>query len=432
MKTVTQLQQELQDLLRVTARQAGRASGFIQRERKLSGESFVASLVWGWLANPEATLSTLSQSAAFNGVAISPQGLAKRMTARAADCLRQVLEASLLLVAEGNEASSRTFLEQFKGVYLLDSTELPLPLAWVADWPGGGNQHQARAGMKLQTLWDYVQGGLQVGLYPARGSDVRLPVPALPPGALRISDCGYFKATTFQTLDEAGCFYLTRVPGKVCVYDDQGTAWPLADFLAQHARPDFDGWVTLTAHGLRCRLLACRVPPAVIFQRRARARQDAKRKGHAVSPTTLALAEWTVLITNVPLARLSFDQALLLLRLRWQIELLFKLWKQQAQLETSRSAQPERILCELYAKLLGLILQHALLLVTAWNLPQRSLVKLAQALRPVIYLFVFALWQEVTLFQVVALRLQALLLTACRLDTRKAQPSHFQELLSLS
>ncbi len=79
MMTLAQLQQDLQELLRVTARQAGRESGFIQRQRKLTGESFVASLVWGWLANPDATLAELSQSAALCGVEISPQGLAQRM-----------------------------------------------------------------------------------------------------------------------------------------------------------------------------------------------------------------------------------------------------------------------------------------------------------------------------------------------------------------
>src|SRR3954466_5449005 len=84
MLTLAQLQESLQELLRGTARQAGRESGFIQRERKLNGESFVSGLVWVWMANPEATLSELSQSTALCGANISPQGLAQRMTAPAA------------------------------------------------------------------------------------------------------------------------------------------------------------------------------------------------------------------------------------------------------------------------------------------------------------------------------------------------------------
>jgi hypothetical protein len=123
MLTVAQRQEELQALFRVTARQAGRDSQFIQRQRKLSGKTFGSSLVWGWMSNPDASLSELSQSAARCGVEISPQGLAQRLNAEAAECLRRVLEASLLLVAQGSPGS-KTFLSRFEEVYLLDSTEV--------------------------------------------------------------------------------------------------------------------------------------------------------------------------------------------------------------------------------------------------------------------------------------------------------------------
>lgn len=39
------------------------------------------------------------------------------------------------------------------------------------------------------------------------------------------------------------------------------------------------------------------------------------------------------------------------------------------------------MLCELYAKLIGLLLQHWLMLLFAWHDEQRSLVKLAQVVR---------------------------------------------------
>jgi len=98
----------------------------------------------------------------------------------------------------------------------------------------------------------------------------------------------------------------------------------------------------------------------------------ARRKRDPLSQEALALAHWTIVVTNLPPHRLSFDQAFMLLRLRWQIELLFKLWKQHAHLETSRSQQPNRIMCELYAKLLGLVIQHALLLATCWDVPNST------------------------------------------------------------
>ena len=76
----------------------GRESGFIQRLRKLSGSGFVQTLVFGWLGNPEATLEELAQTAAAPGIDISAQGLDKRFTPQAADCMHEVLEAAVATV----------------------------------------------------------------------------------------------------------------------------------------------------------------------------------------------------------------------------------------------------------------------------------------------------------------------------------------------
>src|SRR2546421_11803206 len=63
------------------------------------------------------------------------------------------------------------------------------------------------------------------------------------------------------------------------------------------------------------------------------------------------------------------------------MELLYKLWKQHGQVDEWRTANPWRALCELYAKLIGVVLQHWLIVLFAWQDAQRSLVKLAQVVR---------------------------------------------------
>ena len=79
MTTIPQLSQILQNLLIEDANRIGRESGFIQRQRKLSGASFAQSLIFGWQANPQASLEELCQSANVCGVEISPQGLQERL-----------------------------------------------------------------------------------------------------------------------------------------------------------------------------------------------------------------------------------------------------------------------------------------------------------------------------------------------------------------
>ncbi len=61
-------------------------------------------------------------------------------------------------------------------------------------------------------------------------------------------------------------------------------------------------------------------------------------------------------MTNVPAAWLSPEQVALIYRVRWQIELVFKLWKSQAKMKLIGHWRIERVLCQFYARLLGVIL----------------------------------------------------------------------------
>lgn len=60
------------------------------------------------------------------------------------------------------------------------------------------------------------------------------------------------------------------------------------------------------------------------------------------------------------------------------IERLFKLWKSHGQVDAWRSANPIRILCEVDAKLIGVVIHHWILVASNWADPERSLFKAAQ------------------------------------------------------
>ena len=134
--TIHQLSQLLQTLLIEDARQLGRESGFVQRERKLNGASFAQSLIFGWPANPHASLDELCQSAHVGGVTISPQGLQARLNSPEANAfLHPLLLRALSYVVEANGARP-DLLAQFNGVYLQDSSQIELPVLLANQWPG--------------------------------------------------------------------------------------------------------------------------------------------------------------------------------------------------------------------------------------------------------------------------------------------------------
>jgi hypothetical protein len=233
--------------------------------------------------------------------------------------------------------------------------------------------------------WDYNSGQLsqlvlQDGCAQDHAAAVQnAPVPA---GALRLADLGYFSLPVLAQLSSAGVYWLSRPQATTRVWLSDGRCVDLVALL--HAQPVAQVELTVLLgkeQRLPCRLLAVRVSQEVADRRRQALHKQARDKGQAVSPARLALADWTILVTNVPAPLLTLPEALVVMACRWQIELLFKLWKSHGQLTHSRSQNPWRILTEIYAKLLAMVVQHWLFLVGHWSCFDRSLVKAAQTVR---------------------------------------------------
>lgn len=370
------------------AADAAHDSGFVRRQSKLTGDVFVRTLTFGWLHNPEATLEELAQVAADLGVSISPQGIEQRFSPRSAAYLEQVLAAAVTQVL-ASDAVAVPLLQRFAGgVCLMDSSTLVVPAALAPCWPGcGGTTATAGpAAIKLHVRLNLLDGSLRGPfLHPGRAADAACDaqLEPLPRGALRIGDLAYFDLQTFADLTAGGVYWLSRFKAGTRLYDEHGRAGSLAELLARQTGDQVDIRVELGARArLPCRLLAQRVPAEVADQRRERLRSKQRRKGrryHQADPW--ALAEWTVYVTNVPAALLSPAEALVLARCRWQVELLWKLWKSHGRIDESRSGKPWRVLTEIYAKLLGMVVQHWILLATCWSRPERSLTKASATIR---------------------------------------------------
>lgn len=132
---------------------------------------------------------------------------------------------------------------------------------------------------------------------------------------------------------------------------------------------------------LACRLMAVRCPEAVRQKRLRKLGERARKKGRPVSDRQRELCGWTVLITDLAAEELTFDEAWVLYRARWQVELLFKLWKGRGGLSRSRGRRGDRVLCEVLAKLLAVLVQHWLLLTAGPWLDGRPAARKAGRLR---------------------------------------------------
>lgn len=438
MASIPQVAKVLRTVLTRVANRAARATRFVQRRSKLSGAKFVQTLVFGWLANPEATYEELAQTAATLGVKITAQGLEQRFTEAAAQGVERVLQAAVQQVITAAPVAI-PLLQRFTAVYVDDRTQVQLPAVLAEVWGGSGGGAQATdqtAALKLQVRLDLKRGGLTGPFLQAgRASDRTSPTqhaPA-PAGSLRLADLGYFALEVLQMITQQQAYWLTRLMAGTQVYDAHGQALDLAADLPAQGTAVVDWPVRLGVHHrLPARLIAVRVPQEVANQRRRELHADARRRGQAVSRARLRLADWTLFCPNVPPELLSGPEVLVVARVRWQIELVFKLWKSSGHLAHSRSDKPWRVLCEVYAKLLGLLIQHWVMVTSLWRYPDRSAWKAAQTLRKHALHLASAFVQGVHALGEALKVVQRTLAAGCRLNKRQKVPCTFQLLLAVT
>jgi len=430
MNSVAYLSEELFHLLEERADSVAKETGCVRRTRKFSGASFLQTLVFGWQQHPDASLEQLASVAELHDVEVTDTAVQKRFTPKAAQFLHRVLEEACSLVVQAAQDVPIALLRRFSVVILEDSSSIALPDDLAENWQGcGGNQEHTKASVKLHVRWELKRGRLWgPALTDGRASDRRSPFTEeeIVRGSLEIRDLGYFQLDHLEARRAAGGYSLTRWQAGTALLTNDGKKLSLADVLPPRVGQLKELRVRVgVRHWLPMRLLMLRVPKEVGDQRREDLLRDAQRRGQTVSEETLRLADWTILLTDVPTKRLCFEEALVLLRERWQMEVLYKLWKSDGRIDEWRTSNPWRILCEVYAKLIGMLLQHWLIVLFAWHDPQRSLVKLAKVVRDTAWLLMDALAGHGTICSAVRL-IGRRMRSGCQMNRRKKHPNSAQ------
>jgi hypothetical protein len=433
MSSIAQIETALRQLLIEDAERLAREMGVVQRHRNLSGADLASILVFGWMQEAALTLDGFSQLAQVRQVCISAPGLSKRFGPAMADWLLELLQRATRLHLRA-QTVNLPLLRRFTAVVIEDSSQVPLPDDLKEVWKGcGGRGKVSEAQVKLHVRWDLCSGQLDGPvLSDGRVPDTRSPLreDPLPAGSLYLGDLGYFDLMWLKAMSrrthEGKRYFLTRLKHGVKLYTHKGHELLLRGILPHQLGHVVQYGVQVGSQArVVARLLIVKVPKDVADQRREELRQEAKDQGREVSAEQLYLADWTVLITNVPTRLLSMHEVFALLRVRWQIEWLFKRWKAVGQIDEWRGKDPWRILCEVYAKLIGLLIHHWVLLVGCWQDPYRSLYKAGQVVRAEARRLFAALSGEGSVEQVLRSMVRQMK-SGCRLNTRKKHPSTAQ------
>jgi len=432
MATITQVAETFQKVFGEQIEVLARQSGFIKRKVTVTGSGFVQALVMAFQAKRSASYSEISQSASSLGMPMSAQGMEQRLNESSSQFMKLVLEFAVKEKVNGITQSAFPLLEKFNGVHLRDSSTISLPATLKEIWQGSGNSNGESAALKIQVSWEYSHGALD-GIFLQDGycQDKTSPYQTmtLPAGALHIGDLGYFSLEKLAEDSAKGVFWITRWKFKTTLWDKSEHLLDLLDFLSVQTQNQLDLPVQVGGkQQLACRLLASRVPQEVADQRRQRIKDTYRKKGRQPSEKLLQLAEWTIVLTNISPALLSLKEALRLLKVRWQIEILFKLWKEYLSIDEWNSKNPWRILTEIYAKLLTALLFHWTTLFDFWNYPDRSLFKAVKVFQKYITTILFNL-NNIEVLGSTLQRLSACYTKSCRIGKHPNFACTYQMLL---
>jgi hypothetical protein len=376
---------ELQRLFEVVSEEAAAESGVIQRKREFTAHSLAQVFVLGHLQYPNASPEQLARVAAQCGAAVTSQAVDQRYTPRLVMFLEAIFRKAITFRIS-REQSLASILDRFSKVVVLDSTSITLPDSMRERFPGcGGTYGRGLSAMKLQTELDLRGGALAIEIEVGRSPDgaTSRQQARHDKGALRITDLGYFNIGVFAEIAKVDEYFLSRLQFGTILMELDGKQFEPLHWLSNQPGPFVDQRVLIgKEHRFECRLIAWRVPKEQANRRRHTFRQESLRKyGKAPSAERLAMCDWTILVTNVPVEMLAPKEAVVLYRARWQVELMFKRWKSQDLVAVLSGATDARQMARIWARLIAAVVRHWLLVGVAWGDPTKSLAKICEAIR---------------------------------------------------
>ena len=335
-------------------------SGFKKRESKITPKMFLDNLMHNASSDMNKSLNSLSidLKQSYN-VDISKQGLNERYAQEASLYLKSVLRqfcfTNDIPINEG-------WLGHFNRVRVKDSTKFVLPEEYANVMPGfGGVSSKSATGIQYE--YDLKTGSvLDLNITPANrtdSKDARDTQDNIQPNDLVIRDLGYYSLDVISKFMEVGAFIISKLNTNTFVYEKENDKYKVIEFgrlytwMKKHKLQQLDKPVYIGSEArIPMRLIIDIVPDEVLAKRMQKLNKYNKRMGHTTSEEYTNRARFNLTITNIPHAAIPTQAIMALYHVRWQIELVFKIWKSTFGIHRIGKMKYYRWLCILYTKLI--------------------------------------------------------------------------------
>lgn len=356
---------------------------FMKRESKLTPEIFLSLCLFGSEDLCRASLLQLSSRLrAKEDITISPQALDKRFNKEAVEFLKTIFREMLNKQNKILRDGEILLRSHFKAIKVVDSTSLQLPEHLKSTYRGSGGS-SSDAAAKIQLEYELFTGSfIQCEIFEGVSNDTDY-LPTLEKGIkskeLHLKDLGYFKSEHFQTIENADAYYLSKLKSTTAIYvkNDNPEIMPNGKVKKEsiYKRVDIEEIVKPLAEGetielldiyigknnkFKTRLIVTKLTEECKKKREEKYLKDVKKNKKKITDKGNFWNTINLYITNISGDILSKYQIHDIYSLRWQVELMFKIWKSIFKIHDVKKVKLERFQCFLYGRLTGLLLTSSI------------------------------------------------------------------------
>lgn len=388
-------QQQLTDNLAVAIQQfftddvleqLARATKFVQRDSKITGQNFFDIIVFNQEQLKQQSLNDLAIDLSERyGITITKQSLHDRFNEQALAFLQHALER--LLNQQLDVTPLLATATAFQRILIKDSICFQIDESLADSYPGSGGSGSAAA-VRIQFEYDLLNGHINdLSVQAFNNQDATDSFDTLEltqQGDLIIRDLAYINFRVIKGLIAKGAALLCRLQYSVNVYELTDNGYEVLDFVKLRTFMQHNKLAVLekvvylgVAERLKLRLIIQLLPDDVVAQRLRKAQKNNNKKARKqLTKAYKARAALNLFITNATEDQIPMTTVGSLYRLRWQIELMFKIWKSLCHIDKVKKVKKERLECYIYAKLIGIVLSWQII----WAVAKFTLTKDNKAL----------------------------------------------------
>lgn len=277
-------------------------------------------------------------------------------------CYEALLSEVLQPYIQAVEGNSREYA--FKGIELIDATAFDLSSSLAVFYKGGGNVDST---IKLQHRYELLKGET-VGIKIVSGHEndscyLQDLEKSLIEGRLYIKDLGYYSLEHLQKIDKNQSYFLSRY--RICTNcykkNEKGEYEEvyMKDLVPEYGQNKDIAEIYLGKKKVKVRMVIQSVPEEHIEKRKKRViRKNKTNYSKTLHEDSILLCSFNVYITNAQEELLPYEEIRLLYALRWQIELIFKIWKSVFDIDKVKQMNIFRFECYLYGRLMAILLSE--------------------------------------------------------------------------